>query len=164
MAQSTKNDMAGQVLEIEIDDSIYAYAQDVGAGFVFFDYRSECTLDFDDLDNVLNAPALFFSEVFEDYKSASGWRKIGRAPVRAEVQYPPPQFMRNGDRFRIYDPHTGIISAATYDECKDLERCAVWEVEHVEDRLRDHFAGQPNKWLESLAIGPRPEQENTKLG
>ena len=31
-----------------------------------------------------------------------------------------------------------------------LFRLAVWEPAHVEDRLRDHYAGAPNKWVESL--------------
>ena len=29
---------------------------------------------------------------------------------------------------------------------------AVWDPQHVEDRLRDHFAGLPNKWVQSLAL------------
>ncbi len=39
---------------------------------------------------------------------------------------------------------------ATTGECIGLEAAAVWEAEHVEDRLRDHFAGQLNKWVEQL--------------
>jgi len=41
---------------------------------------------------------------------------------------------------------------ASREECAGLEAAAVWEPEHVEDRLRDHFAGRPNKWVESLRI------------
>jgi len=33
-----------------------------------------------------------------------------------------------------------------------LERAAVWGPSHVEDRLRDHYAGRKNKWVESLRI------------
>ena len=39
---------------------------------------------------------------------------------------------------------------AIAEECVGLERAAVWEPEHVEDRLRDHFAGRSNRWVESL--------------
>ena len=31
------------------------------------------------------------------------------------------------------------------EEAAGLERAAVWSAEHVEDRLRDHFDGVPNK-------------------
>lgn len=41
---------------------------------------------------------------------------------------------------------------ATRAQCADLERSAVWDPEHVEDRLRDHHAGRSNKWAESLAL------------
>jgi len=40
----------------------------------------------------------------------------------------------------------------TRKESQGLEAAAVWEPEHIEDRLRDHFDGKPNKWLESLRI------------
>ena len=42
--------------------------------------------------------------------------------------------------------------SATRAQCAGLERSAVWDPEHVEDRLRDRRAGRPNKWAESLAL------------
>jgi hypothetical protein len=33
-----------------------------------------------------------------------------------------------------------------------LEKAAIWDPEHVEDRIMDHFAGRPNRWLKSLAL------------
>jgi hypothetical protein len=33
-----------------------------------------------------------------------------------------------------------------------LEKAAIWAPEHVEDRIADHFAARPNKWLKSLAL------------
>ena len=48
----------------------------------------------------------------------------------------------------------GIDIPATYEEVKDLERAAVWDPEHVEDRLRDHFNGVPNEWVKQLR--PKP--------
>ena len=54
--------------------------------------------------------------------------------------------------FSIY--HQGNILPATYEEIKNLECAAVWEPEHVEDRLRDYFSGVPNVWVEDLK--PKP--------
>ncbi|MBV1851784.1 Imm26 family immunity protein [Catellatospora tritici] len=45
---------------------------------------------------------------------------------------------------------------ATAEECENVEREAIWSPEHVEDRLRDHFDGRPNKWVESLRPKARP--------
>lgn len=38
---------------------------------------------------------------------------------------------------------------ATLKERLVLEPSAVWDAEQVEDRLRDHFAHRPSRWLES---------------
>jgi hypothetical protein len=77
-------------------------------------------------------------------------RRQGTAP--AEVLAPVPTFVRDaiGGGFLIY--LRGVVRSATRAECVGLERCAVWAPEHVEDRLRDHFRGRPNKWVESLAL------------
>jgi hypothetical protein len=38
----------------------------------------------------------------------------------------------------------------TEEEAATLECAAVWEPVHIVDRLRDHFAGVANKWVESM--------------
>ena len=48
---------------------------------------------------------------------------------------------------------------ASIDECEGLERDAIWSPEHIEDRLRDHFDGRPNKWVKSLRPKPRSEKD-----
>ncbi|WP_215543322.1 Imm26 family immunity protein [Amycolatopsis sp. CA-230715] len=50
----------------------------------------------------------------------------------------------------IYDPVTkqSLESPATAEEVADLEAVAVWDPTHVEERLRDHYAGRRNKWVE----------------
>jgi hypothetical protein len=39
---------------------------------------------------------------------------------------------------------------ASAEQCEGLECAAVWEAEHVVERLSDHFAGRPNAWVESM--------------
>jgi hypothetical protein len=46
----------------------------------------------------------------------------------------------------------GQIRPATKKECIGLEREAAWDPTHVEDRIRDYYAGRKNKWVESLKI------------
>jgi hypothetical protein len=45
-----------------------------------------------------------------------------------------------------------IPATATQVIERQLERAAVWSASHVEERLRDHFAGRANKWVESLKL------------
>jgi hypothetical protein len=41
----------------------------------------------------------------------------------------------------------------------------VWEPEHVEERIRDHYAGRANRWAESLRIQepPNPALQRTRF-
>jgi hypothetical protein len=55
-------------------------------------------------------------------------------------------------KFRLYNPNTSEITVGAREDCVGLERAAVWEPEHIEDRLRDHFNGIKNIWEESLKI------------
>jgi hypothetical protein len=87
------------------------------------------------------------------------WQVIGSVPLSQEERSVPIRFFKQdaltGDLTIYWEgPEPGEVHEvpATREECMGLERAAVWEPEHVEDRLRDHFAGRPNKWLESLAL------------
>ena len=51
---------------------------------------------------------------------------------------------------RVY--HCGIEWPASPSEIEGLECAAMWEPHHVEERLRDHFAGIPNATC--LALKP----------
>jgi hypothetical protein len=56
------------------------------------------------------------------------------------------------NKFELYDPNTGDIKPAKKVDCIGLERAAVWEAGHVEERIVDHFAGRTNKWVEDMRI------------
>ena len=78
---------------------------------------------------------------------------VGNGPLENELRTPPPRFIQDAlrpDQFRIYE--NGKIRSATKEECLGLEREAVWDPEHVEERIRDHYAGRKNRWVESLRI------------
>ena len=55
----------------------------------------------------------------------------------------PPKAIRDciSGEYRMYYPH-GEVVPSTYEECKDLEISAVWELVHVIDRLMGD-----DKWL-----------------
>lgn len=81
------------------------------------------------------------------------WKRVGHKSLSDAEARPPAKFIRDRltpGRYRIYED--GKMREATRKECEGLEAAAVWEPEHVEDRLRDHYAGRPNKWVESLRL------------
>jgi hypothetical protein len=80
------------------------------------------------------------------------WPKVGTAPIPEALRGRVARFMQDAITKRLSISQDGGVTSrpATLDECRKLERLAVWSAEHVEDRLRDHYAGVPNKWVESL--------------
>jgi hypothetical protein len=120
------------------------------ADFAFFDTRS---IQSSDLKEITESPVLFRVAVHKSAFNTGRWLRIGKTEIRSDLSEPQSTFIQdslNPNRFQIYT--AGEIKSATRDECEGLERCAVWEPEHVEDRIKDHFEGKPNKWVESLKM------------
>jgi hypothetical protein len=67
----------------------------------------------------------------------------------------PNQFVQDAlhpERYSLYDPNTGVMKEADRKNCVGLERAAVWEAEHVESRLKDHYANKPNILVKRLSL------------
>jgi hypothetical protein len=143
----------GAILEIELGDGLFAFGQDVDSDILFFDYFSKIPLS--DVTVLCDKKALFFLGVYNDVITSGRWKRIGKLPIKQEYQASPFKFIQdslNLEHFELYNPNTGEITKATKEQCEGLECAAVWEAEHVEDRLRDYFYGRPNKWVKQLAI------------
>ena len=78
---------------------------------------------------------------------------IGHEPLEGGDAHLPLKFIQDPideTRFSIYE--NGAIPAATREQCRGLERASIWEPEHVEDRLRAHYAGNVNHIVELLKL------------
>lgn len=139
----------GSILEIYIEKEYYIYAQILGkAGYAFFDYKVKDKLK--DYNILLNKPILFITSVYNDVITQGHWLKVGNIEIRKDLQEQPMQFIQDTlhpDKFELYNPNTGESNPATKDQIKGLERAAVWEAEHIIDRIRDHYNGVPCIWL-----------------
>jgi hypothetical protein len=145
------------VVEIPLGSGRHAYARLLEEPLVEF-YDVEVR-DGDDVNlaAILSAPAAFAIYVMNAATTSGRWRRVGRLPLTADDRNEPRRFCKQ-------DALTGDLSISWEDsqsgeahevpaslaECERLEVAAVWSAEHVEDRLRDHFAGRPNKWVELL--------------
>lgn len=79
------------------------------------------------------------------------WPRIGRVAVPEELSTPPWFFKQDPiSRVLSLTKDGGAEIPATLQSISGLECAAVWSANHVEDRLRDHFDGRPNQWVESL--------------
>lgn len=86
-----------------------------------------------------------------DHDRAARWVTL-KAPLKPFQQlsswraaYSPP------DRCRIVSAD-GSERQATIDECEGLESQAVWDPEHVDERIMAHYQGRPSVFVESLKL------------
>ncbi len=143
----------GSIVKIDLGDGYHSYARILEAGLAFYDIRTK--EDITDMKRIIQKPILFITEVYNHAITKGRWPKVGKVPLEDTLKKVPLKFIQDPikpEEISIYDPNTGNIRPATREECEGLERAAVWEPEHIEDRLRDHYAGVPNKWVESLKI------------
>lgn len=143
----------GAVLEIVLNGKYY-YAQILKSkGCAFFDFKSEKPINNHSILNDVNI--LFILRVYDDVITKGRWIKVGKLDIRDELQTEPFKFIQdslNPKSFELYNPNTGEIIPATREQVEGLECAAVWEAEHVEDRIRDYYDGKPNVWVQQLAI------------
>jgi len=141
----------GDVYQINLGDRTHCYAMALGeARFAFFDLRTTRKVDVSD---ICQRQILFKIAVMNYAVTRGRWKRVGHKPLSDAEARPPASFIRDllcPGRYRIYED--GKMREATRKECEGLEAAAVWEPEQVEDRLRDHYARRPNKWVESLRL------------
>lgn len=148
----------GDVLKISLGDGRHSYAQVAEEPLiVFFDgaFTEEPSPD-----RVVGLPVLFRIWVHNDAVKRGLWPVIGNQPVAPENATEPYFYKQDAVTGRLSLYHssfddTGWERPASATDCDGLECAAVWDPEHVEDRLRDHYAGQPNRWVQSLRIDKR---------
>ena len=140
----------GSIVRIPLDASWYAYAQMLDPPeYAFFEFRDAGTSE---ASVVATKPVLFRLWVMRRAHASGRWPKVGDAPLQVDLRRPVLRF--NQDRSALDQIHLSEHGTGgrrvSLDECEGYECAAVWDASHVEDRLRDVFAGTVNKWAESL--------------
>ena len=147
----------GSVVVIDLGTGAAAVARALhGPLFEFFDLVVPNGREVD-LEKLAGAPVLFRIPVMDSAVTSGRWRVVGEIPLDDHERHRREMFFKQDaitGRLSVYaeDPITGEVfeRPAELSECASLERAAVWDATHVEDRLRDHHAGRPNTWVESL--------------
>ncbi len=140
----------GDVVEITLDSAgLMAYAVVLAEGaFAIFDGRTA-----PDADAAIRRPPMFYVAVIDGAVTTGRWPVVQTDVDLVPALKVPPTFMQdplNREKFQVYE--RGMMRPASRAECLHLERTAVWDPEHVEDRIRDAYAGRENKWLRSMKI------------
>lgn len=140
----------GSVITIPIDGyCVHAQILDE-TDIVVFDTRDK---NIKTASDVVSQSVLFRVSANSDAILSGAWLKLGKAALNPTLSQPVPRFIQNAlnpNKFEIY--LGGNIEPAKKEECLNLDRCAVWAVNHIEDRIRDHYNNQPNIWLEQMRL------------
>ena len=104
------------------------------------------------IEEIPTSPVIFKVWVMNHAVTSGRWPVLGNAPLTDDLLEPPAFFKQ--------DPISGQLSItyvgggdevpASFADCLHLERASVWDPDHVEARLNDHFAGRKNRWFESM--------------
>lgn len=139
----------GDVLKIKLDDGSYCFARVLHEPYIAF---YGLNIEDADIDTILSSEIIFKIAVMNKAITTGRWKKYGHRPLDESLEMPIRFFRQDTISKKLYIYVNGNEAPATASECTGLERAAVWDPEHVEDRLRDHFAETPNKWVESLRL------------
>ena len=152
-----KNWDSGNIVEIDLPNGGLSYAMVVDSCRVaFFDREFEVRPS---IEEITKGSITFQIWVMKYAIGKRHWSVIGNAEV--------PSSALSASKFFKQDSISGQLSIttdgsdeipATFEEIFDLECAAVWDPEHVESRLEDHYAGVENIWVRSLA--PEKQMHN----
>jgi hypothetical protein len=150
--------LEGDIVRIDLGESWFGFGRKLASVWAFYDFRTQSEVT---PEEVLKQPVLFKVWAEERAGLEKGtWKLLGHIPLTEEEYRPVPFFKQD-----ILDPtHIAIYMSnspgldsekeeipATWEEIQGLENVMVWS-SRIEDRLRDHFANRPCKWIQ----GPKP--------
>lgn len=154
----------GRVVRIDLGDGRCAYGRRLnGPSVEFYDRVDAYGESVDLLDLVASRVAFTVRVMDPAFRRPGGWELLDVVPLSAS------EHAEGGHRAKK-DPISGECSIywtdavsgnfgeipASPEECENLQVAAVWDAQHVEDRLRDHLDGRPNEWVESMRLSRWP--------
>jgi hypothetical protein len=160
IVKARKNRAPGRAVRIDLGDGRRAYGRQLlGASVEFYDRPGKEGEKADLLDVVAWPVAFTIAVADYAFRRNGGWELLDVVPLTGEERAVIHRMAKKdviSGALSIYweDPGTGTYgeTPASPEDCEGLEIAAVWDPEHVEDRLRDHFDGRPNRWVESLRL------------
>ena len=142
---------AGVVIRKSLEDGWTYYARLLEFPWAVF-YKHRTKTPSDDLAAITAHPVLFTIAAHKDLLAKNEWEVVGHLALDGSLTPPRAQAvwdLDDPDGCQIIDDQ-GEMRPATPEECEGLEPAAVWEPEHIADRLRDTFAGRRNHWLDEM--------------
>lgn len=143
--------ITGNIVQIPLSLNRFGYGQLLT--FNNLAVFSICTAKEPTKEEILSSGILFVVAVYKQAVTTGKWKKIGKdKPVLSSLPFQFIQDKHHPESIQIYHPETGQAYPSNREQCKGLERCAVWEGSQVEERIQDYFDGRKNRWLSQLQL------------
>jgi len=122
----------GDIFQIPLPNGCFAYGKvfrdaSVGIYEAIFDAPTQLPI---------KSSFAFIVGLYDDILKSGAWPVVGHEPFTStEEEWPPPHFIKDvisGD-YSLY--HKGVIRPSSETECRGLEQAAVWDVDHIIDRI-----------------------------
>jgi len=143
----------GDFLEMSLPNGKWGYARVLNnASYAIYDLMTDEAVEVSEIDR---HDILFTLAVYKNAVTSGRWVVIGCLPLEESLMQLPIKFIQDEidpEKFNLYNPNTGTISPAKKQDCVGLERAAVWDPLHVEERIVDYFSNKPNNWCEEMKI------------
>lgn len=135
----------GDIVKIDLGDGSHTYARVLSQPELgFYDIKTAENIP---PDKIVSIPYIFKLWVMDYAIKDRIWPVVGNIPLSSDELIPEYYLHRDqiSGRFSVY--HDGeILRPAISNKDMSLEPAAVWYPNQVEDRIRAHFLGIPDKW------------------
>lgn len=151
MAKKQK-EIPGGIVKINFDDSYHTYGRILNYHDVAL-YDCKTDQDVTDLNEIVKHPIIYKMIVNEGGVKYGRWPIIGIIPLEKELQNSKYYLEEIGrpDLCKIIE-NGNIRYNVPKEEGIGLEVGAVWDPMHVEEFLRDHYAGRENTSLKLIDV------------
>jgi hypothetical protein len=130
----------GSILNIDLGNGYHSYARILkNAEYAFYDIKTNIDIE---VDEIISKPILFILSVYDDVITNGRWEIVGEKPLESSFDALPMNYIQDPidpNKFQIYDPNTGEMFDAQKEDCIGLGEAAVWDAEHVEERIRKYY-------------------------
>jgi len=131
----------GALVEVDLGEGSYAYARIVSKSeLAFYDVLVKGAPSC--YEAIYTQAIAFVIAVMNTAVRSNRWKIVDEKLLERELAQERLYFMQDTltGQYSVYYSVTGEIQPSCKEICVNLERAAVWDAQHVEDRLRKHFS------------------------
>lgn len=146
----------GSILAVPLGADEFGFARVLSDPLVgFYDLFSRCGCNIK-VDEVIGSKYVFKVWVSKYAFQKNRWPSLGIMELSQEDRQQVSFFREDPitGRLYLYDTNTSDKTPLTFEQCQEMERAAVWDPEHVEERLRAKLHGVESVF--GRASHPRP--------